>query len=208
MKPARNPATAGTTSSATNTVRDSTKNSTTTATISPESNTVPADSTSLSPRALIFRRIVEEVCTITGSDAAARLIDGERLRVGDEVYTFMHDEHYHPAAMFVYADLGCPPAGEMALRDLLKMNFDLLAGTRGTLSINPDNGNLFYAVRYHLGLASSGERLLESLTLTIEEIRQVMAEGQWLPPGLDAAEMKEVDCRIAPVSPHRRNPLN
>jgi hypothetical protein len=121
--------------------------------------------------ALHFTRVIEELCPLVGFSEPGILVEGGKLRVGDYLISFIFDEPYDSKNMFVYVDMG-PLASNSddTYKELMKINFELAAGTRGVLSIHPQTNHLFYAFCYPLDEASTGQYLLDSLTRFIDNI--------------------------------------
>ena len=111
-----------------------------------------------------FQRVIEELCQHIGFSDPDMLMKGGKLRIDDYLVSFVFDEPYKPNTIYVYIDLGMPAEErEDAYKTLLKVNFQLMAGERGILSVHPKTNHLFYAFCYPLTEDATGTDLLESL---------------------------------------------
>jgi hypothetical protein len=130
--------------------------------------------TSTTPaHAEVFQRVIKELCELVGFRDHNLLVKGGKLRIDDYTVSFIRDAEYMPDHIFVYIDMG--PCGnssdkEGAYKALLKINFELLAGARGAISVHPETENVFYSFRYELGEKASGRNLLDSLIRFIGDI--------------------------------------
>jgi len=120
----------------------------------------------------IFQRSVAELCELVGYANPGLLLDGGKFRIDDYTVSLIHDESYSPSELFVYIDMGPAKAEdkEGGYKVLLKINFELLAGSRGAISIHPQTDHVFYAFRYKLDASSSGRNLLDTLIRFVGDV--------------------------------------
>lgn len=112
------------------------------------------------------KRVITELCKVLGFKSVDLLLNGGKLRVNDNfLISFIYDEAFAPGNLLAYVDMGPPPENDQATHFglFLKINFELGAGTRGTLSLHPQTGHMFYSFRYELNESASGQNLLESV---------------------------------------------
>lgn len=110
------------------------------------------------------RRIVEEFSVALGlPDKAETLLAGGAMHFDNYAVWFALDEPFDPDHLFVYVDLDVPVDPFNTYKRLLKLNFQLGAGLRGVMSLHPDNDHVLYTFRYPLVVASTGQKLLETL---------------------------------------------
>jgi hypothetical protein len=113
-----------------------------------------------------FERVMKELCDLVGFRDHSLLVRGGKLRIDEYTVSFIRDANYMPDNIFVYVDMGpCTNLSdkEGAYKALLKINFELLAGARGSVSVHPETENIFYSFRYVLDEKASGRNLLDSL---------------------------------------------
>ena len=121
---------------------------------------------------LKFQRVIEELSALLGFPDPGLIIQGGKLRIGEHLASFVHDEAASPNGAFVYLDLG-PAQGdqqEATWKTLLKLNFELLAGTRGVVCMHPDTEHMFYSMHYPLNELASGQHLLDTLIRAIGDL--------------------------------------
>ena len=121
---------------------------------------------------ICLERTLTELCELVGFKNPALLINGGKLAVDDYTVSFIHDDAYVSDKVLVYIDMG-PVTNERkedAYQVLLKMNFDLLAGTRGSVSLHPQTGHIFYSFPFTLSEEATGRNLLDSLIRFIGDI--------------------------------------
>ncbi|RFP09332.1 hypothetical protein D0T25_24305 [Duganella sp. BJB488] len=118
-----------------------------------------------SPQAGHYARVIRELSKVVGFEAADEILLGARLRIDDYLIAFIYDDEFNPNELAVYVDMGKPGGGDLALAYgvMLKINFELDAGSRGVISMHPDTGHLFYSFRYPLNAQASGQSLLDTL---------------------------------------------
>lgn len=119
-----------------------------------------------------FQRSIQELCELVGFKNYELLLNGGKLRIEDYRISFIFDESYSIDKILVYIDIG-PPKGkdkEHTFTTFLKLNFKLLAGTRGVISMHPENGHIFYSFPYSLNASSSGRELLDALLRFIDNV--------------------------------------
>lgn len=132
----------------------------------------------------IFQRVIEELCTQVGFKQPDLLLKGGKLRIDDYLISFIYDVARTDNHVFVYVDLGeLAPGREDICRTLLRSNFELLAGSRGVISLHPKNDHIFYSFRYALNDASSGADLLNTL---IQFVGHAASLDTGTPPAKDA----------------------
>jgi len=120
-----------------------------------------------------FRRVICELCALTGIDDVDFVLQGGKVGVDGCTVNLLLDETGEHGGVFVYADLGPPPAASArahTYKMLLKINFDLLAGAKGVLCLHPATERVFYSFRYPLDAQASGERLLATLIRSLGEM--------------------------------------
>ncbi|OAJ61443.1 hypothetical protein A6V36_23990 [Paraburkholderia ginsengiterrae] len=118
-----------------------------------------------------YRRVVEELCKVVGFNSPKTLFDGGRLRIDDYLVALIYDETFDPDLLQVYIDLGPIPADRAAAcKTFLKINFNLSASQRGSLSVHPQTEHLFYSFRYRLDKNASGQALLDSLIRFVGDV--------------------------------------
>jgi hypothetical protein len=113
-----------------------------------------------------YTRVVTELCGVIGFKGIDTLLAGGKVRINDNFLTsFVHNESFAPGNLLVYIDMGPPPEGDRAvnLTLLMKINFQLGAGTRGSISLHPESEHLFYSFAYPLKESASGTDLLNTL---------------------------------------------
>jgi len=112
-----------------------------------------------------LQRLLKEFCDLIGHDDPSVFMEGGRLQLGDNFVSLIPDDVQEPRNLFVYLDIGKSTVKdkESTYAALLKINFDLLAGSRGALSLHPETNHLFYGFTYPLDEMANGEFLLESL---------------------------------------------
>lgn len=111
-----------------------------------------------------FKRVIGELCQQIGFAEPETLFNGGKLRINENLVSFVFDETYNPGTIYVYVDMGAPDsARDDVYKTLLKVNFQLLAGERGILSMHPKTNHLFYAFCYPLTEEATGLHLLDSL---------------------------------------------
>jgi hypothetical protein len=114
----------------------------------------------------VFERVMKELSDIVGFRNHSLLVNGGKLRIDDYTVSFIRDADYMPDNIFVYIDMGpCMNHSdkEGAYKALLKINFELLAGARGAISVHPETENIFYSFRYLLEDKAGGRNLLDNL---------------------------------------------
>lgn len=121
----------------------------------------------------VFERVLKELCELVGFKDYQLLVRGGKLRIDAYTVSFIRDEHYMPDTIFVYIDMGpCKNKDDLAgaYKVFLKINFELLAGARGAISIHPQTENIFYSFRYQLDEQANGRRLLDGLIRFVGDI--------------------------------------
>src|SRR4051812_8701237 len=130
------------------------------------------------PVAAAFRRVVTELCALVNISEPELVIQGGKIGIEGCTFCLMLDESREHDGIFVYVDLG--PSRERdkahAYKMLLKINFGLLAGAKGVMSVHPDNDRVFYAFRYALDELASGERLLATLLRSLDDLGFVASD--------------------------------
>lgn len=113
----------------------------------------------------IYKRCTKELCNLIGFQDHEALIQGGKIKLGDSVISLIHDDEYSPMELFVYVDMGPFSADDKAraYEALLTINFQLLAGSRGAMSLHPESRHVFYAFRYPLNDKATGADLFETL---------------------------------------------
>jgi hypothetical protein len=124
------------------------------------------------PAASAYRRVVTELCARLNVDDPESVMKGGKIGIEGCTFCLLLDETREHDGIFVYVDLG--PSHEKdkahAYKMLLKINFGLLAGAKGVMSVHPDNEHVFYSFRYPLDQWASGERLLATLLESLTEL--------------------------------------
>lgn len=112
-----------------------------------------------------FQRVIEELCHAFGLQDPSPILGGGKLQVDDFFITFVHDESYRPDRMYVYLDLGKTEEKDVAkvYQALLKLNFEMDGGERGSMCLHPENEHLFYSFFYILDESASGLHLLNTI---------------------------------------------
>jgi|GEM_PF-5530291 len=134
-----------------------------------------------------FKRVIEELCEAFGLKDAGPILRGGKLQVDDFFLTFIHDENYRADRMYVYLDMGETGDRDPAkvYKALLKLNFEMEGGERGSMCIHPENEHLFYSFFYVLDEKASGAHLLNTL---MKFVAQAGVDGLNQPQ--DAREVK------------------
>ena len=135
-----------------------------------------------------YKRVLAELSTIVGFKEVDALSSGAKLRV-DENFTvsFLFEEPLSSDHLLVYIDLGPTTGhGDGAFAQLMKVNFHILAGARGTLSLHPESGHLFFSFSFLLDQSASGEKLLEHILRSVAWLGHGVAD-------VHATSAKDVD---------------
>lgn len=118
-----------------------------------------------------YERVLSELSSVLGFTDNHALASGGRIKAGDHIITFIHDDEIDAHHLSVYVDLGKPSKHEKrAFELLLKINFELEASGRGTLSLHPETGHAFYSFRYPLTDIASGQSLLDTLARAVADV--------------------------------------
>jgi len=118
-----------------------------------------------------YERVLTELSRVLGFTDTHALATGGRIKAGDHIITFIHDEEIDQHHVSVYVDLGKPSSHEKrAFELLLKINFELDASGRGTLSLHPETGHAFYSFKYPLNDVASGQSLLDNLARAVADV--------------------------------------
>ncbi|MFL9864629.1 hypothetical protein PQR67_10665 [Paraburkholderia fungorum] len=118
-----------------------------------------------------YKRVVQELCKVVGFGSPKTLLDGGRLKIDDYLVSLIYDESVDPNLLQVYIDMGPLPDNQAAsYKTFLMINFKLSASQRGSLSVHPQTGHLFYSFRYRLDQQASGQALLDSLIRFVGDV--------------------------------------
>jgi hypothetical protein len=130
------------------------------------------------PAATAFRRVVTELCAHVNIGDPERVIKGGKIGIEGCTFCLLLDESREHDGIFVYVDLGLSHEKDKAhaYKMLLKINFGLLAGAKGVMSVHPDNDHVFYSFRYPLDESASGERLLATLLRSLDDLGFVASD--------------------------------
>ncbi len=138
---------------------------------------------------LHYKKVLAELSQLIGFKDIDALSAGGKLRVNDSfTASFILDEKLSPDRLLVYIDLG--PLREnrdRLLAQFMKINFELAAGARGTLSMHPESEHLFFSFGVVLNDLASGEALLEHILRFVAWLGSETADAGPLPTtGADA----------------------
>lgn len=112
-----------------------------------------------------FYRVIEGLCNAIGFSEPSILVQGAKLRIDENLVSFIYDEPYNPNTAYVYVDMGAPKENlDDVYKKLLKINFGLSAGERGVMSLHPETNHLFYSFCFPLSEEATGRGLLDALT--------------------------------------------
>jgi len=125
-----------------------------------------------------FVRAVCQFCELVGFKDPDFLINGNKMEFGTCTVSLISEYGPEPKQMFVYVDIGPPPSvnREEAYAMFLRMNFQLLAGTQGTMGLHPETNNVFYSFNHLLNEETTGQQLLEKLTGLLNHMGDSLAE--------------------------------
>ena len=118
----------------------------------------------------ICERLLKELSNIIGLSEQDKISPGGRIRVGDQLVTFIHDEQVDADNLCIYGDFGLPSNNAGTFEKMLKINFELDVTRRGILSIHPATGHAMFSFRLPLDNNSTGQILLDSIALAVADV--------------------------------------
>jgi hypothetical protein len=158
----------------------------------------------------VFERVIKELCELVGFRDPGMLTRGGKLRINEYTVSFIRDAAYMPDNIFVYIDMGPCKDGtdkENAYKTFLKINFELLAGARGSISVHPQTEHIFYSFRFQLEENATGKNLLESLIRFIGDMGAEAFEVALKPDQPKKSESKAGHIRMSRlIKPENKDP--
>lgn len=117
------------------------------------------------------QRVIRELCELIGFGDYDHLLNGGKLRIDGHTISFFDGSDSDTESILVYIDMGMPVDDVVeTYMTMLKINFLLEGGQRGTMSLHPQTHHVFYAFRFEVDDAALGRTLLDVLMRFIGEV--------------------------------------